>query len=254
MRKGFIFLWRIVIVVTAQLLQNTHGENGKLKNENVLLIFINLIFFNSSMKDLVFIGSFKTLENSTQVDQRFDENDYFISVNPVSLPIFMPFKTWSHLIARFHTKTVWSSAADDCRNILGPNGGLLDIGSLEEWQFLIILLESYGFGNVIKTFAFVCSRWQWKFYFHTSGTTFWTSGKFDIFENEWIWSINNQPIPSDSPWDVGHPSTTPNLSHRILIFHRSRYDASWRSVTEVQLNRYICVVIFWIQFCEASVW
>lgn len=40
MRKGFSFLWQIVIVVTAQLLQNTYGENGKLKNENVLLILI----------------------------------------------------------------------------------------------------------------------------------------------------------------------------------------------------------------------
>lgn len=45
----------------------------------------------------------------------------------------------------------------DCSNILGPNGGLVSVDSMEEWEFLIELLERFGFGNIgdsmkMKTF------------------------------------------------------------------------------------------------------
>lgn len=130
------------------------------------------------------------------------------------------------------------SAEQDCSNIFGPYGGLVSIETIEEWDFLKEMLEMYGSGNEIK--KIVCRFLKFKFNLSMLGT-YWTSGKYDLAINDWIWSTNNQPIISSPPWSAGHPST-PNLILRIQIFHTNRYDASWRTMFNTQLHRYICEV------------
>jgi len=149
------------------------------------------------VKGFVYLGSFKSevvQEGSKLNTGNFDENDYYVSINP----------------------TIWQSADDDCKNIFGPNSGLVAIETNEEWDFLTVMLERYGFG-----------------------TTFWTSGKYDISLG-WIWSLNNRTISnSNPPW---LPPSNPNIVLRIRIYHTSRYDANWLPVVDTQLHRYICKV------------
>lgn len=75
-----------------------------------------------------------------------------------------------------------------------------------------------------------------------TGTTFWTSGLHDPTTNVWRWSYNHFPLPPFPPWGAGFPSNPPNTSLRVQIYHTSRYDAMWRTVSDTQSHRYICEV------------
>lgn len=44
-------------------------------------------------------------------------------------------------------QAVWSDAYEDCMRSLGPNGGLVAVETMEEWEFLKVTLENYGFGK-----------------------------------------------------------------------------------------------------------
>jgi len=112
----------------------------------------------------------------------------------------------------------WAAAQTDCRNQLGPNGTLVAIESEEEWEFLVDTLIDYGFG-----------------------TTYWTSGMYDPSRTVWRWTVNDIPLPPFAPWGSGYPST-PNTLLRVLVYYTNEYDASWRTVSNSQLNRYICEV------------
>ncbi|KAJ6634302.1 Lithostathine [Pseudolycoriella hygida] len=152
------------------------------------VVLVNGESKESEGKGLVYIGSYPPKP------QNYDINKYFISNNP----------------------TTWTTADEDCKNILGPNGALLSIDSIAEWEFLRVALESYGFG-----------------------TTYWTSGLYDPTTSVWRWASNQQVIPPYPPWGPGFPHS-PLTTHRILIYHTSRYDAFWRTIIDSQLHRYIC--------------
>jgi hypothetical protein len=144
--------------------------------------------------ELQYIGSFKSVEVSEDGVQNYNENNYYVSPN----------------------QAIWASADTDCRLQLGPNATLVAIESEEEWQFLQVILENYGFG-----------------------TTYWTSGMYDPARSVWRWTANNQPLPPFSPWGTGYPSA-PNQLLRVLQYYTNRYDANWQTVPGTQLHRYIC--------------
>lgn len=146
-----------------------------------------------SGSELQYIGTFRSASEQEGV-QDFSENDYYVSPN----------------------SAIWSSADADCRRQLGPNATLLAVESAEEWGFLRVMLENYGFG-----------------------TTFWTSGMYDPSRQLWRWTANNQALPPFAPWAPGFPSA-PNQLLRVLLYYTNRYDTYWQTVPNTQLHRYIC--------------
>lgn len=44
-------------------------------------------------------------------------------------------------------QATWQSADADCRNQLGGEGHLVAIETQDEWGFLTVALENYGFGR-----------------------------------------------------------------------------------------------------------
>jgi len=111
----------------------------------------------------------------------------------------------------------WVQALAECRNQFGPDASTVAIESVEEWNYLREQLEFYG------------------------GTTYWTSGLYDIPANTWRWAANDQSLPEFSPWGSGHPRK-PNAILRVLLFQINRYTADWRTVSNTQKHRYICEV------------
>ncbi|KAJ6633481.1 Macrophage mannose receptor 1 [Pseudolycoriella hygida] len=145
----------------------------------------------SASKELQYIGTYKSVDVR---EDYYHENYYFVS----------PFSA------------TWSRADEDCRFQLGPNTTLVAIESEEEWKFLRVLLDNYGFG-----------------------TTYWTSGMYDSSRQLWRWTSNNVALPPWAPWGSGFPSA-PNELLRVLLYHTNRYDTTWRTVHGTQLHRYIC--------------
>jgi len=143
--------------------------------------------------ELKFIGSFQSVSVTDGV-QNYNENDYYVSTNAA----------------------IWASADADCRLQLGPNATLVAVESEQEWEFLRVVLENYGFG-----------------------TTFWTSGMYDPARLVWRWTANNQALPPWSPWAPGFPSA-PNQLLRVLLRYTNRFDATWQTVPGTQLHRYVC--------------
>ncbi|KAJ6636541.1 Vitrin, partial [Pseudolycoriella hygida] len=145
-------------------------------------------------KELQYLGTYKSVDVGEDGVKNYNENDYYVSPN----------------------SAIWSSADADCRFQLGPNATLVAIESLDEWEFLRVMLENYGFG-----------------------TTYWTSGMYDPARVLWRWVANNQAFPPWAPWGNGFPSA-PNQLLRVLQYYTNRYDAEWRTVPSTQLHRYIC--------------
>ncbi len=62
---------------------------------------------------------------------------------------------------------------------------------------------------------------------------------YDPSTSRWRWSVNNIELPPNTPWFA--PSATNTVS-RVLIRYGSPLDATWRTVSNTQLHRYICEV------------
>ncbi|XP_037048488.1 uncharacterized protein LOC119082937 [Bradysia coprophila] len=105
-----------------------------------------------------------------------------------------------------------NTAQKDCKNLLNAN--LLAVETEEEWKYVREMLKNYGFA-----------------------TAYWTSGEYA--RTDWRWSANDIALAPFAPWESGHPKkANPLLS--VLINYRNRYDATWSTVPNTQLHRYIC--------------
>lgn len=64
---------------------------------------------------------------------------------------------------------------------------------------------------------------------------------YDRNSNVWRWASDNSIIPSSwAPWDNNHPTSSPTAVHRVLIAHTNHNVASWRTVSNTQLHRFVC--------------
>ncbi|XP_037048468.1 uncharacterized protein LOC119082917 [Bradysia coprophila] len=109
-----------------------------------------------------------------------------------------------------------NTAQKDCKNLLNAN--LLAVETEEEWKYVREMLKNYGFDIA---------------------TAYWTSGEYA--RTDWRWSANDIVLAPCAPWESGHPKkANPLLS--VLINYRNRYDATWSTVPNTQLHRYISEV------------
>jgi hypothetical protein len=124
----------------------------------------------------------------------FDESNYFISKSATSITI----------------------AESECKQTLGADATLVAIESLEKWNFLKDILESYGSGS------------------------YWTDGIFDSGTNAWRWASSNQSLPAFAPWGLGYPASKSNHVVSVILAYYNRHFASWRTSANNEVYRYIC--------------
>lgn len=79
-----IVMWQIICVVNADVSPSIIKDKGKMK-QKCESSNLNLRFTTCKGAGFAYIGSFKSSQNSTQLGQRFDENDFFVSTNVVSV-------------------------------------------------------------------------------------------------------------------------------------------------------------------------
>lgn len=153
----------------------------------------------ASENDFVLLGTSSTTTTARSV--------YFRSTAIVSLPNVVCLYTLQFLKISFgnerkltiyicqlkiyFSKTQWQGAISDCRRIFGASSTLANIETQEEFVKLTEFMKD-----------------------ETSGTVYWTGGRYDSVQKTFIWQ-NNSPIGSWLPWDVGHPDSAFSITRIV---------------------------------------
>ncbi|CAL8071055.1 unnamed protein product [Orchesella dallaii] len=153
-----------LIVVASAAIASTYGAAVPLEENTIESQIANRFVFIGSAKNLVSTGG--------KGSATFEESMYFLSQNAAGQEM----------------------ANMDCVNIFGPEGGLVNIETVEELGNITSFLRESG----------------------DSGTLYWTSGRFNIDDQVFEWGNGVRLSPS-APWSANHPNSQVSVT-RVALY------------------------------------
>jgi hypothetical protein len=69
---------------------------------------------------------------------------------------------------------------------------------------------------------------------------FWTSGQYTASQEKWVWAGNPTATVSDyTNWGADEPGAF-NGRSRIALNHQNQFTATWISIDDTEVERFIC--------------